>query len=60
MMSHYAIDELIARWKKGSLTVEQVIGQLLLLVQEHDRRLRELGRQRRAANDTTPTDRSTE
>ena len=51
-MSHYSIDELIARWKKGAMTVEQVIGQLLLLVQAHEQRLRELGRQRSGASDT--------
>ena len=43
-MSHYTIEDLIARWKKDELTVEQVIGQLLLLLREHERRLRELAR----------------
>ena len=43
-MSHYTIDELIARWKKDELTVEQVIGQILLLLREHERRLREVAR----------------
>jgi hypothetical protein len=40
-VSHYTIDELIARWKKEELTVEQVIGQLLLLLKEHERRIKE-------------------
>jgi hypothetical protein len=43
-VSHYTIEDLIARWKKDELTVEQVIGQVLLLLREHERRLRELAR----------------
>ena len=43
-MSHYTIDELIARWKKEQLSVEQVIGQLLLIVHEQQLLLRELAR----------------
>ena len=43
-MSNYPIEELIARWKKEELTVEQVIGQVLLLLRAHEQRLRELGR----------------
>ncbi len=43
-MSHYTIEDLIARWKKDELTLEQVIGQVLLLLREHDRRLREVAR----------------
>jgi hypothetical protein len=30
-VSHYDIEELIARWKKEELSVEQVIGKLLVL-----------------------------
>jgi hypothetical protein len=40
-VSNYTIDELVARWKREELTIEQVIGQILLLLKEHDRRLRE-------------------
>jgi hypothetical protein len=43
-MSSYSIEELISRWKREELTVEQMIGQLLLLMQTQDQRLRELGR----------------
>jgi hypothetical protein len=43
-MSSYSIEELISRWKREELTVEQMIGQLLLLIQAQDQRLRELGR----------------
>jgi hypothetical protein len=43
-VSHYTIEDLIARWKKDELTAEQVIGQVLLLLREHERRLRELAR----------------
>ncbi len=40
-MSNYAIEELIARWRREELTVEQMIGQILLLLKEQERRLRE-------------------
>jgi hypothetical protein len=43
-VSNYTIEDLIARWKKDELTVEQVIGQILLLLREHERRLREVAR----------------
>ncbi len=37
-MSHYTIDELIARWKREELTAEQMIGQILQVVREQERR----------------------
>ena len=40
-VSNYTIEELIARWKREELTIEQVIGQMLLLLKEQERRLRE-------------------
>ena len=43
-MSSYTIEELIARWKREELTVEQMIGQLLLVQLAQQRRLRELER----------------
>ena len=43
-MNHYSLDELIARWKHEDLTPEQMIGQLLLLLRQIERRLRELER----------------
>ena len=43
-MSSYSIEELIIRWKREELIVEQMIGQLLLLMQAQEQRLRELGR----------------
>ena len=43
-MSHYTIEELIARWKREELTVEQMIGQMLQLLREQERRVRELAR----------------
>ena len=45
-MSHYTIDELVARWKKEDMTTEQMIGQILLLLKEIDRRLKDMQRQR--------------
>jgi hypothetical protein len=41
-VSHYTVEELIARWKKEQLSVEQVIGQLLLVLHEQQQQLREL------------------
>ncbi|HNP87286.1 MAG TPA: hypothetical protein PKK78_14160 [Kouleothrix sp.] len=44
-MSHYTVEELIARWKREELTTEQLLGQLLLVLREHEQRLKELARQ---------------
>ena len=33
-MSHYTVDELIARWKREEMTAEQAIGQILLALRE--------------------------
>jgi len=44
-MSHYTVEELIARWKREELTAEQMIGQILQVLKEQERRMRELGRQ---------------
>ena len=30
-MSNYTVEELIARWKREELTIEQAIGQIMLL-----------------------------
>ncbi|MBK9943101.1 MAG: hypothetical protein IPP13_15955 [Kouleothrix sp.] len=43
-MSHYSIDDLIIRWRREELTVEQVVGQILQLLKEHERRLIAAGR----------------
>ena len=40
-MSNYTVEELIARWKREELTIEQAIGQILLLLKQQDQRLRE-------------------
>lgn len=50
-MSHYTLEELIARWKKEEVTPEQVIGQMLQWLRVHDERLRELERERREAGE---------
>ena len=44
-MSHYSVEELIARWRREELTAEQMIGQILQVLREHERRIRELARQ---------------
>jgi hypothetical protein len=44
MMSHYTVEELIARWRKEDLTVEQMIGQILQVLRVHEQRLREVTR----------------
>lgn len=41
-MSAYKLEEVIRKWKVGQLTVEQAIGQILMLIQERDQRLQEL------------------
>ena len=43
-MSHYTVEELIARWRNEALTVEQMIGQILQVLRVHEQRLKEAGR----------------
>lgn len=43
-MSTYGLEEVIRRWERAGLTVEQAIGQILLLLQNIEERLRELER----------------
>lgn len=43
-MSAYKLEELIRLWTAEKVSVEQAIGQILLLIQERDGRLRELER----------------
>ena len=43
-MSHYTVEELIARWKKETMTAEQMIGQILQVLRVHEQRLKESGR----------------
>ncbi len=41
-MGVYSLDELVRRWFTHEITTEQTVGQLLQIVQEIERRLREL------------------
>ncbi len=41
-MSTYGLEEVIRKWEVDKLTVEQAIGQILLLIRERDERLQEL------------------
>ncbi len=43
-MSTYGLDEVIQRWEREGLTVEQAVGQILLLLQIVEQRLRDLER----------------
>lgn len=43
-MSHYTAEELIARWKREELTVEQTVGQLVQVLAALEQRLRALER----------------
>ena len=43
-MSNYTIEELIIRWRREELTVEQMIGQILLVLKEHEQRVRAIAR----------------
>jgi hypothetical protein len=44
------LDELIELWKREKLTTEQIIGQLLQILKEHERRVREIARGQPPAN----------
>ncbi len=41
-MSAYELEDVIQKWDVGKLTIEQAIGQILLLIQERNKRLQEL------------------
>jgi exonuclease VII small subunit len=41
-MSAYELETVIQMWDRGQLTIEQAIGQILMLIQERDERLQEL------------------
>lgn len=56
-MGAYSIDELLQRWGQHDLTPEQVIGQMLLLMQELRRRVEELEQRMRPEGIVTPTKR---
>ena len=43
-MSHYTLEELIARWKREEVTMEQMIGQLALVLATLEQRLRAVER----------------
>ena len=43
-MTHYTTEELIVRWKREELTVEQMIGQLVQALAAQEQRLRALER----------------
>jgi len=52
-MSHYTLDQLIDLWRREQLTTEQVIGQLLLVLKEQERRMREIARIAPSGEDDT-------
>jgi hypothetical protein len=39
-MGTYGLDGVIAAWERGKLTTEQAVGQILLLLQELDKRVK--------------------
>ncbi len=45
-MGVYSLDDLIRRWQTGQLTLEQAVGQILLLLKDLVDRMRELERAR--------------
>jgi hypothetical protein len=53
-MSHHPIDELIELWRREKLTAEQAIGQMLQVLHDHERRLREVARRPPAGGDDAP------
>lgn len=38
-MGNYSLDEVIKRWERGTLTTEQAVGQMLLLIRSLSRRV---------------------
>ncbi|MDY7041884.1 MAG: hypothetical protein SVX38_13585 [Chloroflexota bacterium] len=48
-MGTYSLEFIIREWGKGSLTTEQVLGQVLLLIQQLETRVRELERRQHEA-----------
>ena len=56
-MGTYGLQEVIRRWERGKLTTEQAIGQILLLLQELERRVRELEQRSQKDRGTFPSDR---
>ena len=53
-MSHYTLEQLIELWRREKLTLEQMIGQMLQILQEHERRLRELARRAPPGDERPP------
>jgi hypothetical protein len=41
-MGTYSLEHILQEWGKGSLTAEQVIGQILLLIQEMQKQLAQI------------------
>ena len=54
-MSHYTLDQLIDLWRREQLTAEQMIGQLLQVLKEQERRLREIARNASPSDDRVPS-----
>jgi hypothetical protein len=53
-MGTYSLDEMIQRWYAEDLTAEQVIGQILLLLQELSQRINDLENRNRPEGIITP------
>lgn len=53
-MGRYSIEELMQRWYIEDLTIEQIIGQLLQILQELTRRVEDLESRNRAEGVITP------
>ena len=49
-MGTYSLDEIMKRWKKGELTAEQAVGQILQILQNVSQRLGSLERRFEAQN----------
>jgi len=41
-MGTYTLEHIIREWKKGGLTAEQVIGQILLMIQDIQKQLAQI------------------
>ena len=49
-MGTYSLDEIMKRWRKGELTAEQAVGQILQILQNVSQRLGSLERRFEAQN----------
>ena len=53
-MGTYGLDGVITAWEQGKLTTEQAVGQILLLLQELEQRVKSAERRLERSGERTP------